>query len=115
MVEIEKPEMQVKKFYDFRDVMEYVKEKYGVDYRDVEGHFRWVKSSGTEQPPYKDAWHWMQDAWGLDNEKMFGIDLKAWVTEEKYKMPEHVKKVLQHVLEDFEQTGEDEYSFVVEW
>lgn len=96
--------------WDYRQVIDYIEEKYKINVRDYAGKF--AHPEIDDKVPYLDFWHWLIDH---DFSDMYNGSYQwIWVTEhlENKKTPPWVKEILQKIYDEFQ---EDDMQFWIEW
>jgi competence transcription factor ComK len=85
-------------YYDFYEVMHYLEELHGKNFRDYAGKFASDETVNVEVP-YQDFWHWMLD----QNEVKNGcwIHLPDWDYYMNSKSTESWKKEIMQYFKDF--------------
>lgn len=87
------------------DIEDFVKKKYGKDFRDWAGKYSKFKTDESKE--YQDFWHIMCDKCDISNDTTIWLFPQQWMEEENF--PEWAKEVCEMLIKEF---GSDFQAFV---
>ncbi len=112
---MEKPAVQTKHYYVWRDARDYFEKKYKVNLEDVKG--RYAGNRYTSEPdlniPMCNFWGWVSGSQEVSNGSY--IHFSRDDIEDDLSQPEWKRDILTKLLEEFGEGGDQECSFMVDW
>jgi len=112
---MKKPEeiTEVKKYYDYHDMIHWVEHKYKIQVRDYYGRFG---KNGNSDAPYCDFWHWITETYltEIHNGCERHIDIRELMDVAKHSKKGWVVKIVELLKEEFFE-DKNEITVWIDW
>lgn len=107
MTELKKPEKKTSSYWTYREVINYIEQKYNIQTRgyspkngftskQLEDRTDYDKKHNLK--PYLDFYHWVIDNYEVNNRCLFTL----WYDPDDEHVPEWVKEILKMIFDEFE-------------